>query len=103
MKRHLPTMCFVVSFFATVVAAQDASLRNAADGATRVIRPEQIRSHVRFLSDTLLQGREPGSRGYDIAARYVATQLEGMGLHPGVSAGWYQSVPLLKAVADASA
>jgi hypothetical protein len=33
------------------------------------------RAHVGFLSDDLLEGRETGSRGYDIAARYVASQF----------------------------
>lgn len=70
------------------------------DAATKAIRPEQIRAHIRFLSDTLLQGRAPGTPGYDIAARYVATELEGMGLHPAVGGKWYQPVPLEKAVTD---
>ena len=51
----------------------------------------------------MLQGRAPGTPGYDIEARYVATQLEGMGLHPGVSGGWFQTVPLERAVTDAAA
>ena len=58
---------------------------------------------MRFLSDTLLQGRAPGTPGYDIAARYVATELEGMGLHPGVAGGWYQPVRFEKAANDSSA
>jgi hypothetical protein len=68
-----------------------------------VIRPEEIRAHIRFLADSLLQGRAPGTPGYDIAARYVATELEGMGLHPGVSGSWFQAVPLQKAVTDTAA
>ncbi|MBV8051827.1 MAG: M28 family peptidase [Acidobacteriaceae bacterium] len=58
---------------------------------------------MRFLSDNLLQGRAPGTPGYDIAARYVATQLEGVGLHAVRSGSWYQPVPLAEAVTDASA
>lgn len=56
---------------------------------------------MRFLSDSLLQGRAPDTPGYDIAARYVATELEGMGLHPAASGGWFQPVPLQKAVTEA--
>ena len=48
----------------------------------RPFAPREIRAHIRFLADSLLQGRAPGTPGYDIAARYVATELEGMGLHP---------------------
>ena len=44
---------------------------------------EPFRAHVAFLADDLLEGREAGSRGYDIAARYVAAQFEALGLQPG--------------------
>ncbi len=90
-------------FICINLAAQDSSDRTAAEQATQVIHPEQIRAHIRFLADNLLQGRAPGTSGYEIAARYVATELEGMGLHPGVSGGWYQPVQFEKAVTDEAA
>jgi len=69
--------------------------------AMNAIRPDAIRAHMRFLSDSLLQGRAPGTPGYQIAARYVATQLEAGGLHPaGLNGTWYQTVPLRKSVTD---
>ena len=69
----------------------------AANVAIKVIRPEAIAAHMRFLSDDLLEGRQTGSRGHEIAAQYVATELEAMGLQPaGVSGTWFQSVPLRK-------
>lgn len=83
--------------------AQESSDRAALASAEKVIRPEQIRSHIRFLADSLLQGRAPGTPGYDIAARYVATELEGMGLHPGVSGSWFQPIPFERAVTDPAA
>jgi Zn-dependent M28 family amino/carboxypeptidase len=73
----------------------------AEQAAMKQIRPEAIRAHMRFLSDSLLQGRAPGTPGYQIAARYVATQLEAAGLRPaGVDGTWYQTVPLRKSVTD---
>jgi Zn-dependent M28 family amino/carboxypeptidase len=58
---------------------------------------DKIRAHVDFLADDLLEGREAGSRGYAIAARYVASQFAQIGLVPGGDAGsWLQQVPLLK-------
>jgi Zn-dependent M28 family amino/carboxypeptidase len=92
-------LCLVL--LSVYVVAQSPSDRAAADLATKVIRPDQIRAHIRFLADSLLQGRFPGTPGYDISARYVATELEGMGLHPAASGSWYQPVPLAKAVTDA--
>lgn len=40
------------------------------------------RAHVEFLADDLLEGRETGSRGYDIAAKYVASQFALNGAAP---------------------
>ena len=91
------------NFVSSYLFAQNSTDQAAVEVATKVIRPEQIRAHIRFLADSLLQGRAPGTPGYDIAAHYVATELEGMGLHPGVSGGWFQPVPLQKAVTDAAA
>ena len=99
MKLRLAVMFVVVTSIPLSVAAQDSS--GAAMGlASKKIRPEQIRAHIRFLSDSLLQGRAPGTPGYDIAARYVATELEALGLQPAASGKWFQSVPLEKAVTD---
>ena len=97
MLRCLVCIFLVVSLFG------QTSERSTVEQATKVIRPEQIRAHIRFLADSLLQGRAPGTHGYDIAARYVATELEGMGLRPGASGSWFQPVPLEKAVTDAAA
>jgi hypothetical protein len=103
MKLRLGMMLSVVCFLSLNLTAQNATDRAAMEAATKAIRPEQIRAHIRFLSDTLLQGRAPGTPGYDIAARYLATELEGMGLHPAVSGKWYQPVPLERAVTDEAA
>jgi hypothetical protein len=95
--------CLVLILVSTTLFAQNSTDHAAVDHATKVIRAEEIRAHIRFLADSLLQGRAPGTPGYDIAARYVATELEGMGLHPGVSGSWFQPVPLQKAVTDTAA
>ncbi|MDX1442296.1 MAG: M28 family peptidase [Gammaproteobacteria bacterium] len=63
------------------------------------ISVDNIRSHVEFLADDLLEGRETGTRGYDIAANYVATQYELMGLEPAGDAGSYlQDVTFRRAI-----
>lgn len=54
-----------------------------------------IKAHLTFLADDLLEGRETGSRGYDIAAHYVTTQFLQYGLAPkGDQGGFLQQVPL---------
>jgi Zn-dependent M28 family amino/carboxypeptidase len=79
--------------------------------AVPTFTPEAFRAHVAFLADDLLQGRDAGSVGYEIAARYVASRFEALGLRPagtpaaaGGAAGWYQQVPFVTAtLADAPA
>lgn len=53
---------------------------------------------MRFLADDLLEGRGTGARGHRLAALYVATQFEGLGLEPAGDEGTYfQSVRLTRA------
>lgn len=66
------------------------------------IRAEEVRAHVEFLADDLLEGRDAGTRGYDIAAKYVASRFDGFGLKPGNGASWYQVVPFQSAKIDAA-
>jgi hypothetical protein len=65
--------------------------------------PEAFRAHVEFLSDDLLEGRDTGTPGYDIAARYVATRFQALGLRPGANGSWYQQVPFAVANLGAEA
>jgi hypothetical protein len=70
---------------------------DAAKSAAAGIRPETIASHIRFLADDLLAGRDPGTPGYDVAARYVASELQAIGLRPAGEAGTYfQKVPFVR-------
>src|SRR5579864_9048700 len=74
----------------TVGARQDA-----ADEASMSIRPEAIRADMQFLADDLLEGRATGTRGHEIAARFMASEFEAMGLEPaGEDGTYFQSVPL---------
>src|ERR1700751_4662414 len=74
----------------TVRAGQDS-----ADDASTTIRPEAIRADMRFLADDLLEGRATGKRGHEIAAKFMASEFEAMGLEPaGENGTYFQSVPL---------
>jgi len=54
-----------------------------------------FKAHMAFLADDLLEGRETGMRGFDIAARYVAGQFAQYGVQPKGDHGSYlQTVPL---------
>ena len=58
----------------------------------------RLRAHIEFLADDLMLGRQTGSRGYGIAANYVASQFRQMGLEPaGKNNTYFQPVPLRQA------
>jgi hypothetical protein len=91
---------------AGALAATPPALANgdAADEAMSTIRPETIRADIRFLSDDLLEGRGTATRGYQIGAKFMATQLEGLSLQPAGDAGTYfQNVPLRSLKVDQAA
>lgn len=61
--------------------------------------PLKIESHLRFLADDLLEGRDTGSRGHEIASLYIAEQFRALGLKGAAAdGGYYQQVPLRKAL-----
>jgi Zn-dependent M28 family amino/carboxypeptidase len=71
------------------------SLCSTAQAQGLAFPPERFRAHVEFLADDLLEGRDTGTRGHEIAARYVASQFDAAGLDPGGDNGsWYQRVTL---------
>lgn len=87
-KLVLLTVTMLLSSCATPQAS------NSQPEATE-IRADAFRAHVQFLASDLLEGREAGTRGYDIAASYVSTQFELIGLEPvGENNSYFQSVPL---------
>lgn len=64
-------------------------------------KTDPIRAHMRFLASDLLEGRGTATRGYRIAAEYVAAQFEIAGLEPGANGSWFQEVPFLATVPSA--
>src|SRR5687768_962134 len=81
---------------AGAVIAAETSL----DAALKTITPRLVRSHVEFLSHDLLEGRDTGQRGYEIAREYVAAQYRRIGLQPGASGSYLQQFDVLVAGAD---
>jgi Zn-dependent M28 family amino/carboxypeptidase len=72
------------------------NLPAAADRAAKTIRRDALEAPIRFLSDDLLEGRGPASRGDALARLYLATELESMGYRPGAQGGsWEQPVEIV--------
>ncbi|HUM03931.1 MAG TPA: hypothetical protein VLT90_00625, partial [Terriglobales bacterium] len=99
------TVLATALLLAATVAAQIKPVRTrtvsrrlpgTAINAMQAIKPENIETHVRFLSHDLLEGRGTGQRGGDIAAEYIATQFALYGLKPaGDKATYMQKVPMV--------
>ncbi|MCR9291988.1 MAG: M20/M25/M40 family metallo-hydrolase [bacterium] len=67
----------------------------AQQAATHISDPN-LRSHIRFLADDLLEGRGPGTRGDQLAQLYIRCELESLGIQAGAGDGtWFQQVPLV--------
>jgi Zn-dependent M28 family amino/carboxypeptidase len=98
--RTIPKSTAVLAL-AVALAASACSRAPAPEAGNEppAASPDAIRAHVSFLADDALEGRMTGTRGYDIAARYVASAFGQLGLKPGGTDGsWFQSVPLVESV-----
>jgi Zn-dependent M28 family amino/carboxypeptidase len=88
---------------AAKTTSASTALPPSAIAAMKSIDPQRIRAHVRFLSADLLEGRGTGQRGGDIAANYLASQFEIMGLKPAGDNGSYlQKVPMVGITTDSA-
>lgn len=84
-----------------LTAALLASTAVPALAEDPVFDPQAVRAHVTFLADDMLEGRDTGSRGYDIAANYVASQFIAMGLKPAAADGsFFQKMTVREARLD---
>jgi len=63
--------------------------RGSIAAAEALVSAENIRTQDKFISDDLFEGRYPGLRGGELAAKYIATQFALDGLKPGGDNGTY--------------
>ena len=83
-----------------LVACQSEQVQQTSDVTADTSR---IKSHIRFLSDDLLEGRDTGARGHEIASLYIAAEFEKYGLTPAGDNGTYmQRVNFVQAYIDQS-
>lgn len=83
--------------FDKVMTDNRAILNEATDSehAGQKIDESTLRAHIKFLSDDLLEGRGPGSRGGMMAAKYIAAQFEALGLEPAADHSYFQLVQMI--------
>lgn len=92
MPRSL--LCAVLVPLALNSAA--AQVPSQATRLARAVSPVVYQAHLRFLADDALEGRAPATRGGDLAARYIASQFERLGLEAaGDSGSYFHQVPII--------
>jgi hypothetical protein len=91
------TGCFVLFACAACRRGPATTIQPAAEDHLSQVRADAIRAHVTFLADDALEGRKPGTRGYDLAAKYIRSQLMSLGADGGVTPDdYFQPVPLVR-------
>ena len=66
--------------------------------ALQAINPDAIKATMTYLSDDLLEGRQPGTKGFALASKYVETQFMALGVKPAINGSYLQKVPLRKGI-----
>jgi Zn-dependent M28 family amino/carboxypeptidase len=82
-------------------ASGDEGAVNDAEQAGAKINDAELRAHIRYLADDLLEGRAPGSRGGMLAAKYIAAKFESVGLEPAAAdRTFFQQVAMVGTTSD---
>jgi len=97
-------LALLVMLLASACSGSGTAASSAQSGpALAEIDATRLDAHLRFLSHDLLEGRAPSTRGGQLAAEYLATQLALLGFAPGASDGTYfQQVGIVESVVDPS-
>ena len=79
-----------------VISAQQKTSGSEAAQVAQAIDGKVLRAHLEFLADDALEGRRPGTRGGELAAKYIASQFARLGLEPaGDSNSYFHRVPII--------
>jgi Zn-dependent M28 family amino/carboxypeptidase len=93
--------CRIGALATIVLAVCTIALAQQRNRASPALNENAIRAHIKFLSSDLLEGRGTGARGGEIAANYIAAQMEALGLKgAGANGSFFQPVSLVGVKAD---
>lgn len=104
MHSKIKNLVFVIALGCCYSPSLFAQSTSELNGIINHISPDAIKGHMTFLSDDLLAGRQPGFKGFDLAAKYIEAQFIAEGLKPANGTSYVQQVPLTrgKVVAEGS-
>src|SRR5829696_8484504 len=96
MRIPLLTLALLSLPAASAISQQTPTAGSAASRVAAAVDSNSLRAHLDFLADNFLEGRRPGTRGAELAARYIAAQFQRAGLEPaGDSGTFYHRVPII--------
>jgi aminopeptidase YwaD len=86
---------------ALLISSLHVLAQDEAELVKNTIKKSTIKGHIYFLASDELAGRETGTPGIDVAARYISTTFQRYGVSPveGASEGYFQEVPLVQNIA----
>src|SRR5436309_11427609 len=97
-NRIWPRVAVVSTCIAAIGIIGFAQQRKSASSP---LNEQAMRAHIRYLSSDLLEGRGTGARGGELAASYIAAQMEALGLKgAGANGSFFQPVSLVGVKAD---
>ncbi len=88
MRKELGLLALIFSVLVINSSGQNVDYKT-------LFSESDLRSTVKFLSDDGFEGRAPGSRGGELAAKYIANRLQLAGIKPGNNGSFFQSVSLV--------
>ena len=102
MKQYKPKYKLRASLILSLIVASASVVASQAQrGPAGLISESAVRAHIKFLADDLLEGRGTGATGGELAAKYIATQLEAYGLKgAGKDGSFFQPVSLVGVKAE---
>jgi Zn-dependent M28 family amino/carboxypeptidase len=89
-------VCLLFGLLIASPAAGQAGVTSPGTRVANAVDGKVLRAHLGFLADDALEGRAPGTRGGELAAKYIASQFARLGLEPaGDSGTYFQRVPII--------
>lgn len=99
--RCLLVFALMLAMAATAIPQRRRTAAPRSSSSTPVINENTLRADIKYLSDDLLEGRGTGARGGELAAKYIAAQMEELGLKgAGQKGSFFQPVSLVGVKAD---
>jgi hypothetical protein len=102
-SRPKPTAAAILFCIASGCAESPEAIFQAdgVQAALESVTPAAIEGHIRVLADDSLEGRAPGTAGFEGASRYVESFFRSLELEPAGEGGTFrQPVPLQRSVTN---